>query len=75
MLPCNFITKFGVPKGSLCGPKFLGCIMNDILHSLESEHLVCFVNNSYLGAIAYADNIITFVIILNHVAENDRCLL
>ena len=48
----------GVPEGSIIGPKLFNCIMDEILNVLETIHLGCFVNSSYLGALAYADDLL-----------------
>lgn len=58
MFSSNFNIMSGVPQGSLFGPKFFNCIMDDLLQSLECERLGCYVNNSFLGAIAYADDLL-----------------
>ena len=48
----------GIPEGSIIGPKLFNCIMNEILNALETSHLGCFVNSLYLGALAYADDLL-----------------
>ena len=47
-----------VPESSIIGPKLFNCIslMDEILNALEISHLGCFVNSSYLGALACADD-------------------
>ena len=34
------------------------CIIDEIPNALEISHLGCFVNSSYLGALAYADDLL-----------------
>ena len=48
----------GVPKGFIISPKLLNSIMYEILNALEISHLGCFVNRSYLGALAYANDLL-----------------
>jgi hypothetical protein len=54
----NFVINSGVPQGSINGPKFFNCIMDKILCTLELNHLGCYVNNNFAGAIAYADDLL-----------------
>jgi hypothetical protein len=53
-----FFIKSGVPQGSINGPKFFNCVMDEILFALEKEKFGCYINRVFAGAIAYADDLL-----------------
>jgi hypothetical protein len=48
----------GLPQGSLLSPKFYNFVMDSILHSLQNSGDGCYVNVTFAGAIAYADDLV-----------------
>jgi hypothetical protein len=54
----SFNIASGVPQGSINGPKFFNCVMDEILCSLDNNHLGCYVNSCFAGAFAYADDLL-----------------
>ena len=63
--------KFGVPQGSINGPKFFNCIIDEILVALQNEHIGCFINGRFAGALAYADDLLlsSSLLILHRMLE------
>ena len=54
----SFDVKSGVLQGSLLGPKFYNLITDKLLIILENTKLGCYIGNAFVGAVAYADDII-----------------
>ena len=50
--------KSGVSQGFINGPKVFNCIMYELLAALQNEHLGCFINGRFVGALAYADDML-----------------
>ena len=53
-----FAIHSGLPQGSLLSPKLYNIIMDHILIALEESGVGCYVNLAFVGAIAYADDLV-----------------
>ena len=47
----------GCPEESILGPKLFNTVMDKLLLELEKSGLGCYVDNSFAGVIAYADDV------------------
>jgi hypothetical protein len=70
----------GVPEGSLLGPRLYNVVMDKLLQVLEKSGLGCYVAGNFVGAIAYADDLVVLSasvrhlqIILNICVEFGKC--
>jgi hypothetical protein len=57
-LSVAFNIASGVPQGSINGPKFFNCVMDELLHALSDSNVGCYINGCFAGAIAYADDLL-----------------
>ena len=53
-----FQIKSGVPQSSINGLKFFNRNLDEILVAQQHEHLGCFINGRFAGALAYADDML-----------------
>ena len=50
--------KLGCPEGSILGPKLFNSVVDELNKRLEEAHLGCRVGSCFVGAFAYADDIV-----------------
>ena len=65
-LSAYFSINSGVPVGSLLGPRLYNIVKDKVLFLLQNFGLDCHVENLFVGAIAYADDLIDLSASLRH---------
>jgi hypothetical protein len=61
-----FDIKSGVQQGSLLGPRLYNLIMDKLLLMLENSGLGCHIAGLFMGAVAYADDLIVLSASVRH---------
>jgi hypothetical protein len=55
---CNFSVKNGVKQGGIISPVLLCLYFDNVLAKLKSSQVGCYIGNLYVGALAYADDLV-----------------
>ena len=58
MMSYKFSVKSGVRQGGVLSPMFFNISVNNLLVTLRSERLSCYIKHCYLGCIMYADDLL-----------------